>query len=222
MDISVFLGEKMSQKYNDDFIEYLPQIRTSASILAGKFGGVFAIDELVNEAWIRGINSNRPNKSQFVSRATWDMKDYVRSLFGKNVEGSDKRRKRLNGKANFLSLNGRPSFLTNADGAYDNGKVRNSIFDDAAEDKRLLSLENKELLELILKSPSKSQLKAINLYYLENLTMKEAGERLGVAECSISNSIKKGIEGCKRRVELIDEIHEWQKKLGISNKEFAR
>jgi RNA polymerase sigma factor (sigma-70 family) len=222
MDISVFREEKMLQKYNDDFIEYLPQIRKSASILAGKFGGTFAIDELINEAWIRGMHSNRPNKTQLISRATWDMKDYVRSLFGRNAEGSNKRCKRLNARANFLTLNGRPSFLTNADGAYDNGKVRNSVFDKGVVDKNLLSLENKELVKLILRTPSKSQLNTMHLYYFEGLTMKETGEKLGITESSVSNSIKSGIGSCRRRVELVDEIHEWQKKLGIANKEFAR
>jgi len=217
MDISVFREEKMSQKYNDDFIEYLPQIRNSASILAGKFGGTFVIDELVNEAWIRGRNSDRPNKSQFVQRATWDMKDYVRSMFG---------RENYSYKGKKIETKKRPQFITNYEDlerpedawAHFSGR---SIFDVPVDNKDLLNLENKELIELILKAPSKKQLESIRLYYFENMYLKEAGELLGIAECTVHNNITKGIKNCRSRVELIDKVHELQKKLGIADKKFA-
>jgi RNA polymerase sigma factor (sigma-70 family) len=193
----------MLPKYDEDFIEYLPHIRHAADKVAKKFGNVFVVDELVNEAWIRGRNANRPNQSQFVSRAIWDMKDYVRSLFGRNVEGSDKRCKRLNARANILTLNGRPSFFTNADGAYDNGKVRNSLFDIPVYNKDLLRLENKELVKILLDQTSTQNLEAMVSYYLEGNDLVETGKAIGRNQSTVSTYLKRGRQRC---LEVVKEM----------------
>ena len=207
----------MSRKYDEDFIEYLPQIRHAAYKVADKFGDTFVVDELVNEAWIRGRNSNRPNKSQFISRATWDMKDYVRSLFGR-TDYSYKGKKIVTKK--------RPQFVTNFHDRHrdetDPYRHSNNIFDIPVYNENLLNLENKELIELILKTPSERQLKAIELYYFGEMQMKEAGGEMGISECSVSNNIKRGIGSCRRRLDFVDQVHDMQREFGIANKEFAR
>ena len=175
----------MLKKYDEDFIEYLPQIRHAANKVANKFGDVFVIDELVNEAWIRGRNSNRPNKSQFVQRATWDMKDYIRSIFGR-TDYSYKGKK--------IETEKRPQFFTNYDSPADSEKVKHrsvgSIFDIPVENKDLFNLENKEIIELILSKTSTKRAIAMINYYLEENNLVETGLLMGHSEGTISNLLK--------------------------------
>ena len=79
------------RKYNEDFERYLEDIKRQAFKIAFKFGpSKFSVDELVNEAWIKGRKSNRPNKSQFVKRAYHDMQDYIREQIGRGNEKTKK------------------------------------------------------------------------------------------------------------------------------------
>jgi len=175
----------MSRKYDEDFIEYLPQIRNAANKLADKFGNVFIIDELVNEAWIRGRNSNRPNKSQFVQRAAWDMRDYVRSIFGRTESRYKKR----------------PLFLTNCESAKNPANswehvAGRSMFDGEYHDKNLLRLENDELIKILLNQTLTQNLEAMVSYYLEGNDLVETGELIGRNQSTVYTYLKRGRQRC--------------------------
>ena len=207
----------MSTKYDEDFVECLPQIRHAANEVANKFGDAFVVDELINEAWIRGRDSNRPNKYQLVRRAMWDMKDYVRAIFG--------RRKPYTHKGKKITVKKRPQFITNFDTLQHSDNERGhvsgrSIFDIPVENKDSLNLENRELIELILQAPSPRQIEVIKLYYLGDMSLKEVGNVLGITESSAHNNITRGMINCRLRANLVDKVHKLQKELGITTKEF--
>ncbi len=169
------------------FVDIIDDIRFSAKKIVSTWENRFAEDELINEAWIRGCNVNRPTKHQVKRRAIWDMKDYVRREVGR--EGLKKKR---------------PLFLTNVDSEQAEDERKISILDKEFIDENLIRFENEEvLIKALLKSPSKKQLRAIYYYYFEGNVIKEVGKIMGISECSVFNYIKNGIERC--REDLRDE-----------------
>ena len=163
----------MLQKYNEDFERYLEDIKRQAFKIAIKFGpSKFKVDELVDEAWIRGRKSNRPNKSEFVQRAYFDMQDYIREQIGR---GNEKTKK--------------PQLITNIYAKF-KSRRRFKVFDREVIDEGMKEVDNKDLLEVLLKYPTKKQLNIINSYYFEGKLLKEIGEELNMKECTVSGKLK--------------------------------
>jgi DNA-directed RNA polymerase specialized sigma24 family protein len=201
MDIFVFQEEKMSQKYNENFIKHLSQIKYVANKVADKFGGYIVVDELVNEAWLRGINSDRRSKYQFIQRAAWDMKDYVRSLFG---------RTEYSYKGKIVPTKKRPSFITNCEPVTDddNNEITHgrghSIFDGKIFDKNLFNLENKELIVILMDRTTTQSAEALVDYYLNEHELIETGKYMHRSPPTISQYLKKGRADCLLAVKEMD------------------
>lgn len=186
------------------FVDMIDKIQAMACNMCKKWDHRFAVDELVNEAWIGSLSSETEDAPLIMMRAKFDMIDYIRSHVGRTNK-----------------VKPIPKFLTNYDSPADNQDYgrRNSFFDGEYEDKNLLSLENEELLGMILKSPTGRQLSIMKLYYFEAMTMNDVGEELGIGESSVSNRIKNGIQNCQLRISFINKIYELQQQFGIADKE---
>ena len=96
-------------------------------------------------------------------------------------------------------------FFTNMDRREENKHL--NIFDRPVENTRLLELENEELLiKLLLKEPTKQQLRAIFHRYFEERQMKEVGEVMGYSESTISKIIKEGIMKCQEKLKEMELV----------------
>jgi len=170
------------------FENLIQELRSYAQKIAANWGNRFVADELINEAWIRGRNSNLIAVKDIRQRAIWDMKDYIRSEVGRVVRKSVK-----------------PKLITNLDTFKDeDNHVTNDILDGGVEDKSLLELEDKELLiKLLIENTTPKQFKAMFYYYFEEKTLKETGKILGKKEVTIHGLVKKGIKKCNYGLELM-------------------
>jgi len=158
------------KKYNEKFIEHFADITIQAKSLTARFcPRIFEVDELINEAWIRGFNSNRPNKAQFLKRSYWDMQDYIREKMGRSVKKRDK-------------------LVANSVFEKD-GKITN-LFEIAACEEEFNRIDNRELLELLLKEISYLKLETIKYYFMEEKTLNEISKIYGVADNAICNRIR--------------------------------
>lgn len=170
--------------YNQDFNKYLFWIRKSAKKIASKFNNkLFTVDELVNEAWIRGINSNRPNKSEFVQRAYWDMKDYVREEIGRENTTRSKLK-----------------FITNMHDDNDGNPLQ--IFDKVVLNEDLKVIENKELVKKILQIPNSRNTNMISSYYIDGKSLKEIGKENNITESTTCNILKRTISKIQEHTEM--------------------
>ena len=63
---------------------------------------------------------------------------------------------------------------------------------------RILSdAERKRLLHVLETAPTPRQKQLIQMYYIENMTMPEIAEELGISVSSVSRTIKRGIARAK-------------------------
>jgi RNA polymerase sigma factor (sigma-70 family) len=175
--------DNVFQEYNKNFEKYLFWIRKSAKLIVFKFNNqVFLVDELINEAWIRGIKSNRQTKSEFVQRAYWDMKDYVREIIGRE-ESKNKLR-----------------FLTNQH--TDEKGQELSTFDKCVDNEDIKRIDNRELLGNLLKVSGEDNRRLINSYYFEEKSLKEIGKENNRAESTTCTRLKKAINEIQENPEI--------------------
>lgn len=175
--------------YNQDFNKYLFWIRKSAKKIASQFNNkLFTIDELVNEAWIRGRNSNRPNKSEFVQRAYWDMKDYVREEIGRENTA----------KAKF-------KFITNMHDDNDGNPIQ--IFDKITLNEDLKTIENNELVEKIFQIPNTRNTNMMISYYMDGKSLKEIGQENNITESTTCNALKRTISKIQEHPEMEEYMY---------------
>jgi len=180
------------------FEEVLPAITAVASHLSYVWQRKFEVDELVNEAWIRGSDVKQADAPLLVSRAKLDMIDYIRHQLGRVgtylYKGQVKHKKP------------HPVYITNLDSeAQEEFNHPNSFFDGEKTDKNLEHLENEELLmKLLLHEPSPEQLASIFYHYFEEMTLREVGGILNRSESNICQLVKKGLDSCREKLAVME------------------
>lgn len=170
-----------------NFIEMLPQIRYVAAKMCKKWGNIFAVDELVNEAWIKSIDKNHIDAPLIIKTAKCDMVDYIRMSIGRNNYISKK-------TGNVTS---RPKHVTNYDSYWqDNSTIENtrgnSIFDGEFTDPGFDEIDNKELIDIILSKVTYRKAVAMVNYYLEEHNLVTSGEIMGISNSHFCNILKSG------------------------------
>jgi len=173
------------------FIDMLTEISVIANGMSLNWDKLFATDELVNEAWIRSLKTNDYIPSYILRRARFNMIEYIREMMGREylyVDGKKIKKKKKNMKPKHIT-----GFQSDQEDTHDNG-----FFDRPVEDRGLLSLENKEILQLILAEPTKKQLDAILMYYFSPHDMKTTGKILGCAECTVHGRIAHGFHKARK------------------------
>jgi len=177
------------------FKEALPQLRALANKIVERWGDEFEVDELVNEAWILSEHKDEAIDLPLLLRTVHlDMIDYVRKRIG---------RKQLKAK--------RPKYITNttdSDSQRDNPENGHqndflssyfSIADNWNEE-----FENRDLIEFLLSVTPPKQTEVLRKYFLEQKSLIEVGKELGLADSSICNLKKAGLEICREELERME------------------
>lgn len=180
------------------FLDVLPQIKKVAKRMNRLWFNKFEVNELVNEAWIRGKKYKNADAAFLVRRANLDMIDYIRECMGRQkyfINGEWVERK-----------NKIPYFHTNIDSFSSCGKNEHShtenILHAPTEDKNLLRFEHKELIVKALDGLSSSlSVMTVIKYYLEQKNLKQVGEEMGLSESTVSKRVKKSIRECQERMQ---------------------
>ena len=179
-----------------NFEELIPEITNIAKGLSSFWSNKFEANELVNEAWIKRKRLKSTDIPLILRRAKFDMIDYIRIQEGR-LQSFDKDGEKIKKY--------KPKHMTNIVFTNnDNEEQKANIFDRPIEDKNFLSLENKELIDILLEELTEKQLKSISLYYLKGKTFKEAAEVMGNKECSSFRLVKKGLNRCRRKLETMN------------------
>ena len=180
-----------------EFVDMINEIQSIAKKMSYNWSGYFVTDELVNEAWIRSLRStNLSAPALIIKRAKYDMVDYIREKMGREYIYVDGKKVKKRGieifkQKHYTGFHRDDGELTHFD----------SIFDRPVEDKNFLSLENKELIDILLEELTEKQLRSISLYYFEEKTYKETSEVMNNKECSSFKLVKKGLNRCKKKLE---------------------
>ncbi len=183
------------------FVGMIGKIQAMACGIAKQWGDKFAVNELVNEAWVESLRNSHTDPPLIMRAAQCDMMDYIRTHVGRKYYVR-------NGK----KVGGifKPKYMTNLDTDSDNKYEHmrgNSFFDRRGYsylDKNLKKLENKELIELLLSTTTTRNATAMVHYYLEEHNMKEAAALMGIKECTMSSVLKKGRKRCKEVVDILE------------------
>ena len=171
------------------FEESIPELRQIAYRVASKWGKMFSLDEIVNEAWLSsGCKKDELiDKPLLLRTAHLDMIDYIREKVG---------RKSLKKK--------KPKYITNldthmgTDGEYPANNFLDLLL--GREDKGYKNLEDKDLINHILSEPTIKQAQVLRKYFLEGKTLGEVGRELGdIKECTVSTHKKKALASCRKR-----------------------
>ncbi len=190
----------MKSRFEDEILK----LRIIARKIVEKWDNEFAVDELVNEAWIKSDFKDKEVDIPLLLRsAHCDMIDYVRLKKGRKYSY-------IGGKKEELKK--RPSFITNFDvssdgkhGLYRSSDYFNSLFEIASprNDDDVKGVDDRDLVEYVLNAPTKRQAKALRRYFLEGKTLKEVAETLGNKECTTSQIVKRGLARCRKKLEKI-------------------
>lgn len=186
-----------------NFIDVIVAIESTAKKMSFQWGGYFAPNELVNEAWIKSLKSNLFAPALIVRRAKFDMIEYIREQMGREyayVDGKKVKRVKKRGIEIFKQKH-YTGFHSREDGTFTH---YDSIFDKPVIDKNLLKLENKELIDLLLSTTTTRNAIAMVHYYLEDHNMKSAAAMMGITEGTMSFVLKKGRKRCKEVVDILE------------------
>ena len=200
-----------------EFVDMINEIQSIAKKMSYNWSGYFVTDELVNEAWIRSLRStNLSAPALIIKRAKYDMVDYIREKMGREyiyVDGKKVKKVKKRGieifkQKHYTGFHREDGELTHFD----------SIFDRPVEDKNFLSLENKELIDILLEETTDREETIIRKYFLEEKSLKEVGEEVGRLRCRMGSSLKRnglsdarvslikktGLEKCRRKLETMN------------------
>lgn len=192
----------MEIKYPFEQIENI--LYRQAHLLHKKFPNKYEIDELVNEVWVKGSIQKVNNIKYIAARAYWDMLDYIRVGMGRKICKNKVEKDR-------------PKFITNM---HDHGFYSNDLIDDFFADKEdyrnndINFVDYKDELDYILTSLPEQEREILSMYYLEELTLKEMGEKLNLLSPKIS-TWKKQIE---QKVIKLFYVENTLKELGKEDK----
>ena len=146
--------KKILMKKNN-FEKLIPEITRIARKISIFWNNKFEINELVNEAWIKGIHFNSTDIPLILRRAKFDMIDYIRRQTGR-IKECDKKGKEYKSK---YTVKYKPRYITNIGYVEDSN---NNLLDGEHYNVDLLKLENDELIiKLLLEEPIKKQLESI-------------------------------------------------------------
>jgi len=177
-----------------NFEDMIEEIQVIAKIIITRFGDQFDVNELVNEAWLKGRNYSFLTENNIRKRAKWDMLDYIRKQEGRDDPYFYKGKK--------VERKPKIKLLTNAE-IQEKERIIN-LFDKPVKDENLLKLENEELLVKLLATTNPKETKAMFHYYKKGELMKEIGEAMNLNESRISILIKKGIGKCQKELAIIN------------------
>ena len=172
------------------------------------WGNKFETNELINEAWIKGRDLNFTDIPLILRTAKFDMMDYIGKQIGK-IKLCDKKRYKPKYKIKY-----KPKYITNIGYEEDNYGLLDREYIDA----NLLSLENKELINILLKEMSIQEKKVIEKYFLEEKSLKEIGKTMkrlrfsrgkhikrdGLSFSTISNIKKRGLSKCRIKLKEME------------------
>ena len=181
-----------------NFVKLLKNIRYIANNLSSYWDNKFQPDELISEAWIRGLKCRHSDAPIIIQRARYDMQDYIKDQVGRQyVWKNGKKQKKK-------QENLRPNFYT---GDYINRYGKHVHVDKCVEDKNLLKLENRELIiHLLLNKTATKRSRAMICYYLKERNLKQTGKLMNFNKSTICQLLKQGREDCKEAIEKMDLI----------------
>lgn len=190
------------------FVGMIGKIQAMAYGIAKQWGDKFAVNELVNEAWIGSLRSSHTDAPLIMRAAQCDMMDYIRTHTGRKSRYEGLYDKRYNRMVKKMT----PQLITNVDARHDdkyehrnwNSFFDSEFFNGAACDKNLKKLENNELIELLLSTTTTVNATAMIHYYLEEKSLIETGEAMGKSSTHVCNILKKGRKRCKEVVDILE------------------
>ncbi len=200
--------ERKDEMGKSNFENLVPEITNIAKGLSSFWNNKFEVNELVNEAWIKRKRLKSTDIPLILRRAKFDMIDYIRCQEGR-LQSIDE-----NGKKRY-----KPKHITNIVFIDDNNEEQKAfIFDRPVEDKSFLSLENKELIDILLEETTDREETVIRKYFLEEKSLKEVGKEMSRLRCRMGSSLKRnglsdvrislikkaGLEKCRRKLETMN------------------
>lgn len=188
-----------------NFIDVIDAIESAAKKMSFQWGGYFAPNELVNEAWIKSLKSNLFTPALIVRRAKFDMIEYIREQMGREyayVDGRKVKRVKKRGIEIFKQKH-YTGFHSREDGTFTH---YDSIFDKPVIDKGLFRLENNELIRLLLSATATSSATAMIHYYLWDKNLIGTGVAMAKSGSHVCTLLKRGRTRCNEVVKEL-ELH---------------
>lgn len=174
------------------FMGMIGSIQAMAYGVAKQWGNRFAVDELVNEAWIKSLRNCHTDPPLIMRAAKLDMIDYIRTHVGRKY--NTRNGKKVGGIF-------KPKYHTNLmDGGRDGWAHPNTYFDGEYYDKNFKNLENDELIESLLSATTTKRATAMIYFYIKGNSLVETGLLLGKSDTNICNLLTKGRADCKEKL----------------------
>jgi RNA polymerase sigma factor (sigma-70 family) len=179
----------------DLFMENINKIRPIAEKIVSYNSSKFEVDELVNEAYIgfhRAITNNPEVFStgwqRVLSRAKFDMLDYVRKKNGSRRKEVDKRCS-VGKRVKLASIYSMP-FQRNDD------KEVNVFFEPVSQEDCFEAFENEDFLDCLLSRVhlTNDEWTIIQSYFYEENYLQDVGKEIGLSEARTSQKKKYMIE----------------------------
>lgn len=144
---------------------------------------IFEKDELISEAWVRGISQIK-NPKYLSNRIKFNMIDYIR------YSTKNRNKNRVVEKTNF--------FNHEKDGSF--------AFEKPFNDKKTEEIDNKDLLKFLLLNVEikERSREIIRLYYLEGKSYSKISSMLNISESHVSLTLKKAREELKNFINKMD------------------
>jgi len=181
-----------------NFVDMLPKIQAMASNMCKKYDGKFAVDELVNEAWLGSLRNEHKDAPLIMRAAQLDILDYIRSHLGRKENKGlyDKRCK-------HAVKRGVPNFITNVDDNNNEYTHGYSWLDGRYVDRSFIDIDNRELIQLLLKKTTAQTAESMIHYYLNDNSLVEAGKKMHLSDSTICTILRRGREELKAKAEDI-------------------
>jgi RNA polymerase sigma factor (sigma-70 family) len=181
------------------FEDIILELKQTAGKFISLWNGRFDIDELVNEAWIRcPFKEEKVDIALILKAAKLDMLDYIRDQIGRDKHY-------FGGKCKSVKYK-KPLLITNIDSPSDSFGFyahKETILDKEIIDKNLEKLEiEDEILKFIGTIGSSKRRDIIINYFLNEMTLKEVGCKIGISESRVCTLMKKTLEKYRSLVTL--------------------
>lgn len=192
----------------NNFENLLPDIIKIAKRMSNFWNNKFETNELVSEAWIKGRNLNFTDTPSILRTAKFDMIDYIRQETGR-IKLCDKE-----GYKSKYKIQYKPKYITNI--GYEQDDY--GLLDKEYIDTNLLNLENKELINILLKEISVQEKTVIEEYFLKEKSIESIGKTMkrirscrgkhikrdGLSFSTISNIKKRGLNNCRIKLKEME------------------
>lgn len=173
----------------------IEDIRAMARNLSIRWDNQFDVDELVNEAWMRSLKDNISDTPLIMRRAKFDIIDYIRQEVGKEQV-------KENGKIKYKTRK-RNRFVTNIDSSISN-RLTHHFFDREYDDPNLLTLENNEIITLVLSEQNEKHKKLIKEYFLNEKTFSQIAEETHTTKGYVCQLVHSGIKKCNEQIKTME------------------